>query len=118
MFGNAYFGSAYFGDTYWGPAEATEDLLGGGKDGKLSKAEVAGLKVIYDKKIPHDEEIVSILESQESQVMPEVVEIPHDLVVELGQEVIESQVIPTIEDKLEFEDDIGLILAIIEAHEN
>ena len=105
MFPSSFFPKTFFPENYFGPAE-----LVGGHSGKDTR------------NINTDSEESTILtEVIESQVIPKVVEIPPSFVVEYQEEntnkLIDKALSETLQDKIDKEDDILLIMAIIEAHE-
>jgi len=122
MFGNAYFGASYYGDTYWGPPGDTIESGATKKVRQLTTEEREGLEA-YGKAKLGVEEITKIIppETPESIILTDsqdIVETPPSPVVNLSQEVLDSQFEQTLQEKLRDEEDIGLILAIITAHES
>jgi len=109
MFGNGYFGTAYFADTYWGPLQG-EDTGTKGGDNKLTKREIAGLKAIYE-----DIEKITIPPIPEIPILSDIQDVVLEPIPEYDDQ---PSIIPTLQDKLAGEQDIGLILAILTAHEN
>ena len=124
MYGNSYFGAVYYAPSYFGPVG--DALVGGGAKSvrgkvgvskKLSTEEIEGLEAlgkaqtleIIDKPSAESQEIEYILESPDSQVIPE-----KPLFLEIPEKLVEVD----LQGMLETEQDIGLILAILEAHNN
>ena len=108
MFGNKYFGKEWFAETYFGP-------VGERATGGLTPAEAEGLDSYGRAKlgIKNKPELpeVSILDVE----IPEVIDVQSIPESEL---VPVSHALPTLQDKIDGEEDILLILSMIEAHEN
>ena len=123
MFGNAYFGASYFGPTYFGP-DGLETSGGTTKDWRykftkehLRELEQFGLVrdgVILEEDIPKVKEVIEV------ESLEEYSESLSDL-FPIEQAFTEITILETesigLQEKIADEDDIGLILAIIEAHE-
>ena len=99
MFPNNYFAVAYFPDNYFGPEEST-----GGKPGKVQE------------KLKKPE--ITILKEQPKEDIPEVV-YNEKSTQELIQRELSKQPKPvTLQEKLDGEEDISLLLAIVEAFDD
>ena len=126
MFGPAYFGTTYFGPTYFGPSQ---DESGGAKkirDHKRKKKHdlIDGLKAFYGepetipsepKSLVLEPEIEKVVEDDEFY---DLETIPNDfLTFKETFESLESKVEMSPETRAELErtQDIGVILAILEA---
>jgi hypothetical protein len=126
MFGERYFSSYFYGPRYYGKGgiDSGEDLLGGGADKSLSRAEIRGLKAIYGKGI-----VLEPAPEVKPIVVPESVP---EFEFELGQSeladfatktfkqaqkdsILEWYAIPS---KPVLGTDIGLILSMVKAHYN
>ena len=128
MFPHSYFPSTYFAPTYFGPAVIVKEG-GGGKTKKKTKKElkqelIAGYEAFYGE--PEINEVKSTIENLIEDVvnvpeLPELETIPYDYLekLEFNKQIklLESKAEINKETlaRLEEEQDIGLILAIIEA---
>jgi len=108
MFGNGWFGPGWFAESYFGPVG--EKVTGG----KLTPEEAEGLDLFGRAR----EGIKDTPEIPEVSILPEGVEIPEGIDVDLIPERVLVPVSTLLQDKLEGEEDIGLLLAMVEAHEN
>lgn len=121
MFGNAYFGASYFGPTYFGPeGESTSGGTTKSWRYKLTEEHLRELErfgmvrdgVLKEEDIPKAEEILEIPSLEEySESLSDIQGIE--------QALSEITIIDTVslQEKIADEEDIGLILAIIQAHE-
>jgi hypothetical protein len=125
MFGNAYFGASYFGPTYYGPdGEPTSG--GTTKDWRYKKGLTGEqLKELeeFGKAREGIKEPETIPEPAPETITPETQEeIYTDDLSEIKPPVPEITILKqeqfSLQEKLADEEDIGLILAIIESHEN
>jgi len=119
MFGHGYFGATYYGPSYFGPGVLDE--VGAAKKvrtKKLTQAEIDGLEAYGKARMGIVDEIVTP-EVLEKGILPETIDLPEAIEVPLRElvPVSHDEFTPTIQDKIRDEEDIGLILAIISAHE-
>ena len=110
MFGNGWFGPGWFAETYFGPVG--EEVVGGKRptQEELDGLDAYGRARLGIKTKPELPE-VSILDVE----IPEVIDVQSIPESEL---VPVSHALPTLQDKIDGEEDILLILSMIEAHEN
>ena len=126
MFGNAYFPNSYWGDAYWGEGEtvvtaggARKTAVKGKKKKKkwddLTEAEIQGMKAVYGQGFEN---------APEPEILTETLVLPEKQGIELQSseflsslDALSSQVQMSDDIRMELQktQDIGLILAIIEA---
>jgi len=131
MFGGSYFGNSYFGPTYFGPGVI---ITGGGKvKEKLPRAKteeekedlINGLKAFYgetetkeEKEQEFETKVETIIESEDFGELETISdEYEEELEFQRSLDLLEAvaDVDESTRDHLKAEQDIGLILAIIEA---
>ena len=110
----AWLGASYFGPAYFGGVPI-EDEKGGAKRVRLTKEQFDAMDDFgrIQMGLPTREQEKLVPEVLEIPILEEALEIPEIEVVPLIDGVLESQ---DLQETLETEDDIGLILALIEAH--
>ena len=121
MFGPSYFGTSYYGSTYFGPGLEVEENTAGKYKGKLPKKKdsqdlIDGLKAFYGEPEAIPETLLDVPDLPEIEAVPIELETVDDYLTE-KLDFLESQVemAPETRHELERTQDIGLILAIIEA---
>lgn len=127
MFGNRFFGPRYYAPSYFGPEGV--DIIGGAvkvKNKGLTEEQAEGLKALGRALRPEkivDSKIIEPID-EISENLPIEIHILKEDYADLSQNEKPSEPVedftlePTLQDKIQYEEDIGLILAIIEIHEN
>lgn len=106
MFPNNFFPTTYFPDNYFGPEEF--------------KPGIPGRERVEVKKAPHKPNEIGILSKNDNIQPLDRIEYKEEFTESLIEDALlhEPKPVETLQEKLRDEEDVGLLLAIVELHED